>query len=61
MAAFVSVTTVGALTHPAVVHRPEVLSDERANAFTDEVTALILRYLKPQRVAEIDSAPRGLP
>ena len=47
MAAFVCVTTVEALTHAAVVHRREVLSDERANAFVDEVTALILRYLKP--------------
>jgi AcrR family transcriptional regulator len=50
MAAFVCVTTVEALTHAAVVHRREVLSDERANAFVDEVTALILRYLKPTRL-----------
>ena len=45
MAAFVCVTTVEALTHAAVVHRPEVLSDDRANAFVHDVTALILRYL----------------
>src|SRR5215510_12666920 len=50
MAAFVCVTTVEALTHAAVVHRHEVLSDERANAFVDEVTALILRYLKPHQL-----------
>ena len=50
MAAFVCVTTVEALTHAAVVHRREVLSDERANAFVDEVTALILRYLKPYQL-----------
>src|SRR5262249_1598596 len=50
MAAFVCVTTVEALTQGAVVHRREVLSDERANAFVDEVTALILRYLKPYQL-----------
>src|SRR5262245_44056382 len=49
MAAFVCVTTVEALTHAAVVHRRHVLSEERANGFVDEVTALILRYLKPTR------------
>jgi AcrR family transcriptional regulator len=58
MAAFVCVTTVEALTHAAVVHRHEALSDDRANAFVDEVTALILRYLKPQRVAEVDATPK---
>ena len=58
MAAFVCVTTVEALTHAAVVHRSEVLSDERANAFVDEVTALILRYLAPQ-VVRVRSARKG--
>src|SRR5262245_9298377 len=50
MAAFVCVTTVEALTHAAMVHRREVLSDERTDGFVDEVTALILRYLKPHQV-----------
>ena len=59
MAAFVCVTTVEALTHAAVVHRREVLSDERANAFVDEVTTLILRYLKPQQVMEAGTAQKG--
>ena len=59
MAAFVCVTTVEALTHAAVVHRREVLSDERANAFVDEVTTLILRYLKPHQVIEVASARKG--
>lgn len=59
MAAFVCVTTVEALTHAAVVHHREVLSDERANAFVDEVTALILRYLKPHHVIEVGSAQKG--
>jgi AcrR family transcriptional regulator len=61
MAAFVCVTTVEALTHAAVVQRHEVLRDERVNAFVDEVTALILRYLKPSGVAEVGAAPKNLP
>jgi Tetracyclin repressor-like, C-terminal domain len=61
MAAFVCVTTVEALTHAAVVHRHEVLSDHKANAFVDEVTALILRYLKPGRVVETSAVQKALP
>lgn len=60
MAAFVCVTTVEALTHAAVVHRREILGDERANAFVDEVTTLILRYLKPHQVIKVGSARKGL-
>jgi AcrR family transcriptional regulator len=48
MAAFVCVTSVEALTHAAVLHRPEILSDGRADAFVDEVTGLVLRYLRVQ-------------
>jgi AcrR family transcriptional regulator len=47
LAAFVCVTTVEALTHAAVIYRPDVLSDEKANTFIDEVTRLVLRYLRP--------------
>jgi AcrR family transcriptional regulator len=47
LAAFICVTTVEALTHAAVIHRPDVLSDEKAHAFIDEVTRLVLRYLRP--------------
>jgi AcrR family transcriptional regulator len=46
LAAFVCVTTVEALTHAAVIYRPDVLSDEKANTFVDEVTRLVLRYLR---------------
>jgi AcrR family transcriptional regulator len=46
LAAFVCVTTVEALTHAAVIYRPDVLSDEKANTFIDEVTRLVLRYLR---------------
>ena len=59
MAAFVCVTTVEALTHAAVVHRSDVLSEERATAFVDEVTALILRYLMPHQIAKVGSVQKG--
>jgi len=59
MAAFVCVTTVEALTHAAVVHRSDVLSEERATAFVDEVTALILRYLKPHQAVKVGSGQKG--
>src|SRR5262245_3537301 len=45
LAAFVMVTTVEALTHSAVLHRPDIVADERAGEFVDEVTRLMLRYL----------------
>jgi AcrR family transcriptional regulator len=46
LAAFILVTTVEALTHSAVLHRPDVLADGKASAFADEVTGLVLRYLR---------------
>jgi AcrR family transcriptional regulator len=46
LAAFILVTTVEALTHSAVLHRPDILVDEKADAFVEEVTGLVLRYLK---------------
>jgi AcrR family transcriptional regulator len=46
LAAFILVTTVEALTHSAVLHRPDLLADENAGAFVDEVTGLVLRYLR---------------
>jgi AcrR family transcriptional regulator len=45
LAAFVCVATVEALTHGAVVNRPDVLSD-KAGVFTDEVTRLVVGYLR---------------
>jgi AcrR family transcriptional regulator len=47
LAAFILVTTVEALTHSAVLHRPDILAGEKAAAFVDEVTGLVLRYLRP--------------
>jgi len=46
LAAFMCVTTVEALTHAAVVDRPDALSDVEADRLVDEVTLLMLRYLK---------------
>ncbi|MGH7924190.1 MAG: TetR family transcriptional regulator [Candidatus Binatus sp.] len=46
VAAFVCVTVVEALTHAAVLHRPDLLSDEKARRFVDDVTRLVVRYLR---------------
>lgn len=43
MASFLAVSCVEAMTHVAVLRRPEVLSDPR---FVDEVAALVVRYLE---------------
>ena len=51
LAAFISITTVEALTHSAVLHRPDILADEKASEFVDEVTRLVLRYLRTPRAA----------
>jgi AcrR family transcriptional regulator len=47
LAAFILATTVEALTHSAVLRRPDVLTDDKAEEFVDEVTQLVLRYLRP--------------
>jgi len=46
LAAFILSTTVEALTHSAVLRRPDVLADEKAAGFVDEVTRLVVRYLR---------------
>jgi AcrR family transcriptional regulator len=46
LAAFVCVTSIEALTHTAVLHRPEMLSGEAAGKLVDEATALVLGYLR---------------
>jgi AcrR family transcriptional regulator len=43
MAAFLAVSSVEAMTHVAVLRRPELLDDPR---FVDEVTALVVRYVE---------------
>jgi AcrR family transcriptional regulator len=46
VAAFVCVTAVEALTHAAVLRRPDLLTDEKARRFVDDVTRLVVRYLR---------------
>jgi AcrR family transcriptional regulator len=46
LAAFICVTAVEALTHAAVLNRPDILTDEKAEKFVDEVTDLVVRYLR---------------
>jgi AcrR family transcriptional regulator len=46
LAAFVCVTSIEALTHTAVLHRPEMLSDKAVETLVDEATRLVIRYLK---------------
>jgi AcrR family transcriptional regulator len=46
VAAFVCVTAVEALTHAAVLRRPDILTDEKARRFVDDVTRLVVRYLR---------------
>lgn len=47
LAAFVCVTSIEALTHTAVLHHSEILSDDKAVAtLVDETTRLVVGYLK---------------
>lgn len=48
LAAFVCVTSIEALTHTAVLHRSEMLSDEMAETLVDEATRLLAGYLMPR-------------
>jgi AcrR family transcriptional regulator len=47
LAAFVCVTSIEALTHTAVLHRSEILSDETMGKLVDEATRLVVGYLQP--------------
>jgi AcrR family transcriptional regulator len=46
LAAFVLVTIVEALTHAAVLRRPDMLAGDKATKFVDDVTRLVVRYLQ---------------
>jgi AcrR family transcriptional regulator len=46
LAAFILVTVVEALTHAAVLRRPDILADGKARHFVDDVTRLVVRYLR---------------
>lgn len=45
LATFVCVTAIEALTHTAVLHRADILTDAAVGALVDEATRLVLRYL----------------
>lgn len=44
-AAFVCATSIEALAHNAVLHRPDILSDDAAEALIDDTTRLVTRFL----------------
>jgi AcrR family transcriptional regulator len=46
LASFVCVTSIEALTHMAVLHRSEMLSDKTVGTLVDEATHLVMRYLR---------------
>lgn len=46
LASYVCVTSIEALTHNAVLHHPQMLSDEKMQALIDEATRLLIGYLK---------------
>ncbi|MGB3445263.1 MAG: TetR/AcrR family transcriptional regulator [Xanthobacteraceae bacterium] len=46
LASFVCVTAIEALTHNAVLHRPEMLSDKAMGALIDAGARLVIGYLK---------------
>jgi AcrR family transcriptional regulator len=46
LAAFVCVTSIEALTHTAVLHRSDVLSEEKMRTLIDEATRLVVGYLQ---------------
>jgi AcrR family transcriptional regulator len=46
LAAFVCVTSIEALTHTAVLHRSDFLSDKAVGTLVDEATRLVIRYLR---------------
>jgi AcrR family transcriptional regulator len=46
LATFVCGTSIEALTHTAVLHSPEMLSDETVGTLVDETTRLVVGYLQ---------------
>ena len=61
LASFMAVSCVEAMTHVAVLRRPELLSDPR---FVDEVAAMVVRYLEgdsPTTRAKTVRVPAAIP
>jgi AcrR family transcriptional regulator len=46
LAAFTCVTAIEALTHTAVLRRPEILTDDGARSLVEEAARLVLGYLR---------------
>jgi AcrR family transcriptional regulator len=46
LAAFICVTAVEAITHAVVVRRPEILAVENSGRLLDDVTLLVVRFLR---------------
>ena len=46
LATFICVTSAEALTHGAAVHAPEMLTAEHVDAFTEEISRLLIRYVQ---------------
>jgi len=46
MAAFICITTIEALTHTAVIHRPDILADQAVERLITETARLIIGYLR---------------
>ncbi|HWJ70611.1 MAG TPA: TetR/AcrR family transcriptional regulator [Sphingobium sp.] len=47
MAAFVCVTSIEALTHTAVIHRPDILTDQAVGRLMTETARMVVGYLRP--------------
>lgn len=47
LATFICVTSIEALTHNAVIHRSDMISENRANELVEETSRLIVGYLCP--------------
>jgi AcrR family transcriptional regulator len=60
LAAFTLVTTIEALTHSAVLHRPELLAHGKTDGYVDEVTRLALAYLRAPTAASLTAVSQAL-
>ncbi|HWW57201.1 MAG TPA: hypothetical protein VN047_09955 [Sphingopyxis sp.] len=55
LATFICVTSIEALTHAAVIHRPDMISEKQVNDLVEETSRLIIGYLPTSRRAPIKS------
>lgn len=46
MATFACVTTIEALTHSAVIHRPDIFAERAVKRLVDETSRLVIGYLR---------------